>query len=545
VTVLLALGTIAPVGAQSPGDVPRLAVMLVVDQMRADYVARFLGDWTGGLKRLVAEGAWFTEAAYPYLTTVTCAGHTTLATGTFPRTHGMIANEWWDRARKADTPCTDDPATPDVGYLGATLEGDSAAPILVPTFVDELRQTRPTKVVSLSMKARSAIPLAGHGPGIVAWLNTRFDNWLTSSAYAKTPHQVVKRFLDEHPPEREYGRLWSRILPVSHYREPDDADGERAPPGWTRSMPHVLSSASGTPDAEFRDKLERSPMNDERLTQLAMRLVDSERLGKGPGTDVLAIGFSATDRVGHRFGPHSHEVQDTLARLDRLIGRLLSHLDRRVGRGRYVVALSADHGVTPLAERLKQEGKPGGRLQVLPLIQSIRKRLDAAFGPGDHLAAFNGSNMNVYFGDGIYDRLRREGTALDEIVGMLSGTPGVRRVFRSEELTTDAVPPDPLARAAALSYYPGRSGDLVVALGPGWIGSINAAGHGSANADDQRVPIIFMGPGVRPGRYSEAATPADVAPTLASLVGISMPRAEGRTLRVALIPPVTTTAERH
>jgi len=176
---------------------PKLAVILVVDQMRADVVDRFMKDWTGGLKRLVDEGAWFRQAAYPYLTTVTCAGHATIGTGAFPHVHGIFQNTWWDRETHQVVNCVDDASVTDIGYAANAHGGRSASRLLIPTFADEMRAQRSARVVSLALKDRSAIMLAGHGGDAVTWLSESLDGWATSSAFASRP--VVARPL---PPVR-------------------------------------------------------------------------------------------------------------------------------------------------------------------------------------------------------------------------------------------------------------------------------------------------------------------------------------------------------
>src|SRR4051812_10178168 len=174
---------IAPRFSAAPQPPPRLAVVIVVDQMRADYVDRFHGEWTGGLKRMVTQGAWFQNGAYPYLTTVTCAGHASISTGSFPHTHGVFQNAWWDRGARKQMSCTEDPSATDVGYGVRVSGGDSAYRLQVPTFTDQMRSSRQAHVVSLSLKARSAIMLGGHGGDAVTWLTETLDGWGAAAGY--------------------------------------------------------------------------------------------------------------------------------------------------------------------------------------------------------------------------------------------------------------------------------------------------------------------------------------------------------------------------
>lgn len=528
-TLLLTSG-----GGSAAPDAPKLAVILVVDQMRADYIDRFKEEWTGGLKRLVDRGAWFRRAAYPYLTTVTCAGHATVATGVFPRTHGVMQNAWWDRDRHAMITCTEDSNAHDIGYGTPVKGGDSAHQLAVPTFADQMRRQRSAHVVTLALKDRSAIMLAGHGADASTWLSDSLDGWVTSSAFARTPNAAVKTFTDANPIAADYGKTWTRLLPASRYHGVDDGESETAPTGWTSTFPHVLNGTSDHPDLAFYTQWERSPFADAYVGRFAATLAESLELGRHAGTDVLAVSFSTPDLVGHAFGPNSQEVEDLYVHLDRTIGTLLDRLDALVGRGDYVVALTSDHGVTPIPEQLLKAGRDAGRFNVAAMVDAVEKQAQAALGPGEYVARLNGNDL--YFERGAYAKLQASSGAVDAIVRTLAATPGVARVFRSEQLKTpeSAGADDVLLRAAALSYVDGRSGDLVLAPKPGWMFSGSGTTHGTANPDDQQVPIVLMGRRIKAGQYLQPATPADIAPTLAAVCGTTMPNAEGHVLRVAV-----------
>jgi len=510
-------------------------VIIVVDQMRADYVDRFSGNWTGGFARLVSQGAWFRNAAYPYAETMTCAGHATIATGVFPHTHGIVQNEWPVGDRREEPSCVDDPASPDVGYLTPPTGGHSARQLLVPTFADLMRAGG-AHVAAVSLKADAAIALVGHGGDAVTWVNDRLDGLATSRAYTALPVPAVTAFAQANPIETYFRRTWDRLLPIARYPDPDAGVGEAVPRGWSTSFPHVLNGGGRTPDVDFRAQWLRSPFVDEYIGRLAGSLVDSIRLGKGAGTDVLAVSLSATDEVGHIFGPRSQEIQDTLARLDRTLGSLFDRLDTSVGRNRYVVALTSDHGVTPIPEQARREGRDAGRLDPADIAGAVDARLVAAWGRGRYVAALAGSNMNLYFMPGVYDRLRGSPALVDDLVRIIQGMPGVYSVLKADQVrdVPSAASGDPVVRAVALSYYPGRSGDLLIVLKPGWNSTAYPSMHGSPWPDDQRVPLFLMGAGIQTGQYTQAVTPADIAPTLAVLSGISMPKVEGRVLREAL-----------
>src|SRR5262249_38382534 len=251
--------------------------------------------------------------------------------------------------------CTQDPAAHDFGYGIATTGGDSAYRLQVPTFADQMRSRRSAHVVSLALKDRSAVMLAGHCGDAVTWLSNALDGWQSSGVYADAPVAAVKAFIDANPISADFGKTWVRMLPATSYSGPDDGVGEAPPRGWTRSFPHVLNGESGKPDTSFVTQWERSPYADAYVGRFAAALVQSLQLGKHEGTDVLAVSFSSPDLVGHTFGPRSHEVQDMYAHLDGTLGMLFEALDAQVGKGQWVAGLSADHGVTPIPEQLVAE----------------------------------------------------------------------------------------------------------------------------------------------------------------------------------------------
>src|SRR5262245_3506526 len=467
--------------SQAPIGQPTLAVIIVVDQMRADYIDRFQRNWSRGLKRLVKDGAWFRNAAYPYLQTITCAGHATISTGAFPRVHGIPSNQWWDRESGRQMACTEDPSVTNFGYDGPGKEHNSAYRLKVPTLADALRTERGARVVTISVKPRSAIMLAGHGGDAITWMSEGADTWLTSSAFSQGPVAEVKHFIDAHPVNADFGKIWTRLLPPSRYRELDDDKSERPPGGWTPAFPHPLTGTIGKPDATFRAQWDISPFADAYTARMAASLVDSLELGQRATTDLLGLSFSATDRIGHKFGPNSQEVQDQLARLDRTLGDLLDHLDAKVGRNQYVVALTADHGVTPIPEQLVRASLEGGRVATVDIVNRIEAKIGPALGAGKHVAILDGRDMNLYFAPGVYDKLLAAPRLLDEVVDAIEGVPGVGHAYRAEQLRRVEPSSDDWLRAAALSYVEGRSGDIIIALRPGWMSSSDATTHGVAS----------------------------------------------------------------
>ncbi len=537
--------TAKPPAGTSPHR-PKLVVILVVDQMRGDYVDKFRGQWTGGLKRLVDEGAWFRDAAYPYAATETCVGHATISTGSFPASHGMVSNEWWDRAQQKETSCTSDPKIKSIRYGGATTDGgDNVNKMLVPAFADELKyqSITPTRIVTFSLKARAAITLAGHQGDAVSWFDTAQGLWMTSSAYPVAP--FVEEYAKSHPVSGDYGKTWAPLLPDSAYFYDHTAFGVVPPDGYGPSLPHLLHGKDGAtaPDASFYLQWEVSPYSQTYLADLAANAVDKLHLGNGSGTDFLGVSFSSLDYVAHAFGPRSWEVQDELARLDRDLATFFAHLDKSVGRENYVVAFSADHGGAPIPEDLQKTGIDSGWLSLAEIHEVADRALEAFDLPKPAVADVGGSE--VYFKPGVYEKILANPAALNAVRSAVENIPGVATVYLAGELEDRPATQDPIRRAEAAGFFPARSGDLVVVPKPYWPWDYSkpkgvrhyATTHGSPYYYDQRVPVIFMGDGIQPGQYHAEATPADIAPTLAELCDITLLSRDGHVLADALAKP--------
>ncbi len=521
-------GAQSPTGQTSPSS-PSLVVVLVVDQFRADYTSRFQHQWTKGLRRLLDESAWFRQARYPYFIAETCAGHATIATGSFPNIHGQFMNEWWDRSRSQMANCTDDPTARTLSYGDPLPGGHSALPLQVATLSDEMRVQlpEPPRIVSMAIKIRSALMMAGHGADAVTWFEGK--SLATSSAYGTGRVPFVSAFLAEHPAERDVGRTWDRALPASDYVYPDTTPEAVSRAGWGPGLPHALP---GSADDAFYTAWIRTPFSDRYIAEMAIDAIDALELGQQARTDYLAVSFSALDRVGHDYGPRSHEVQDTLVRLDETLGLLLDHLDERVGPDRYVLALTADHGVIPIPEQIAKMGFDAGRLDVDIVRTRVDEALQPFLGAGPHVAMINQSEL--YFEPGVYETLGGNPDAMQAAIDAIMTVPGVLTVYRSEDVPGLRESTDVGERAVALSYVPGRSGDLVIVPRMYWSTSTYPAGHGTFYGYDTRVPIFLTGSGIRQGRFDTDASPADIAPTLAYLSGVTLARPDGRVLTEAL-----------
>ena len=515
---------------------PKLLVLIVVDQMRGDYVDKFRHQWSRGLHRLVTDGAWFRRADYPYYNTVTCPGHTSVSTGTVPSVHGIVLNSWWDRDAKKMVACTDDEHVAAISYgKPVSARGESLARLRSTTLADELRAQLPSppRIAAFSLKARAALPLGGRRPDAVAWFDDE-GAWVTSTAVATAPVAAVRQFVAANPVENDARVVWDRALPKDMYLYEDPAVALHARKGeMTPAFPHPLLDVEPALDKSFYDRWQSSPLADEYLARMSTSVLETLHVADAAGPNLLGIGFSTLDKVGHDYGPHSHEVQDVLIRLDRTLGDLWARLDRLVGSGNYTVALTADHGVAPVPERMNAMGLDAGRVSADAIVSSVEASIAATLGPGTYVARF--VHDYVYLQPGVYENLRARAGAVKKLTEDLRRVPGVLNAYSRDDLEANRFE-DPMLRLAAASHDASRSGDVMVVFRPYWIESDSTAAHGTGYAYDTHVPVILMGKGITPGEYLQPASPTDIAPTLAFLAGITMPQAAGRVLAEALSP---------
>jgi len=413
----------------------------------------------------------------------------------------------------------------------------------IPSFAEELKfQTgSATRVVTLSLKARASITMAGHKGDAATW----FDNggWVTSSAYGTMP--FIEDYVKAYPVSRDYGKTWTLSLPESAYWYDEKATNAGPPEGWDSTFPHALrgKAAGSEPDSAFYEQWATSPYADNYLTELAKLAVDSLGLGKSGGVDFLGVSYSSVDYVGHGFGPRSREIQDILVGLDKNLADLFNHLDQKVGRGNYVVALSADHGGTPIPEDMQKTGVDAGRLSLAEVQDKIEKILDSFSYPKPGIARISGND--IYFGPGVYDRLQTDGATRQAVIDAILGQTGVVGVYPAEALDDRPATLSSMRKAFSFSYFGGRSGDLFLLQKPYWLldysppgkGRDTGTGHGSPYYYDQRVPILMMGKDINRGEFYGDVTPADIAPTLAALCGITLSTRDGHVLAQALTKP--------
>jgi predicted AlkP superfamily pyrophosphatase or phosphodiesterase len=521
---ICALALVGLAGAVSSGQQPprpRLILVLSIDQMRFDYLTRFQKLYTGGLKTLTEGGAIFSNAMYRHAANETGPGHSVILSGMHPSHSGIIANEWWDSFRRTIVNVVDDPVQ---GTLGGTGRAASPANFIGFTVGDVLKHSSPSsRVVGISSKDRSAILMAGKRADAAYWFENAGGNFVTSTYYMSSPPAWLTAFNARHIVDRYAGRSWNRLLD-------DPALYEKlAGPDWVNAeadgkdlvFPHTLPAAGDTLSARVR----QMPFIDEVVLEAALAAMAGHTIGRDEATDILAIGLSATDGVGHRYGPDSQEAMDQLLRLDRLLGDLLKTIGETVGMDGTLIVLTADHGVVPLVEQLAAHGEDARRIAPATLLAAVNKALAARFPGVDGIVSYFAGD--VYFDPLVLqkNKIRRadvERTVRDAL--LKTGT--IAEVYLREDLLDDAPPRDPYIALFRNSFFDSRSPDANILLKPRYYlsGQAGGTGHVTPYEYDRHVPVIFYGAGIKAGWYGNEAGPEDIAPTLARILGLSMPK---------------------
>jgi len=519
--LFLAAAALLRAGAVSAQTAPpKLVVFLSIDQGRAEYLERFRPALEGGLALLLERGVIFTETHHAHATTITAPGHASLSTGRFPSHSGIVGNDWYDRSEKREVYCVEDRDSPVLTVAGRgtgrpKFLGRSPRRLRGSALGDWMkRRSRASKVYSAGGKDRSAVLMGGKNADGAFWFDGESGQWVTSRYYMDDYPVWVREFHARRLADSYFGRTWEP-LPVPEALlsamkiEASGAGAEGS------GVPQFLGQGTLSEDSGFYHSLFETPFLESYLLLFAENLVREEGLGADDATDLLALGFSSIDSVGHDYGPNSRELLDAVLRLDRELGAFFRFLDGAVGLGRVAVALSADHGVAPLPEYQARHGLSGGRVSTSDLACLAR-----AGKPGWFVAPLHFDDKAL-----AEENVNRE--AAEALVAEeLSACPGVARVWtrtaiENAEHAKGAV--DPTLLQFVRSFYPGRSPDLFVQFAEGLIDDDDGTTHGSAYEYDTHVPGIVFWPGVPPRSLEERIATVDLAVTIASLLGVETP----------------------
>lgn len=498
--------------ASPPGDGPKLVVLMVVDQLPAELLERYDTLFTGGFRRLLDDGYRFRNATHDHAFTETAPGHTTLSTGVYPSRHGIVANGWSERSGRGwrSVYSVEDLDRRILGY--PRLPGRGPANIEHSGLPDWIAASdADARVVSISKKDRAAIGLAAQALGEVYWLADQGGQFITSDAYRSRYPEWVSRFNQIMMPRVYADTVWESIVPAGEraLTRPDTSMYELD--GVHTAFPHRPADLGdeGSPEALNHWRYEYTPFPDRAVMSFTIDAIRDLQLGQRSSVDYLGVSFSQTDLVGHHFGPWSREQLDNLLRLDQELGELLTYLDHAVGPGRWVLALSADHGVLPIPEELAKEGVDAKRL---------------------------GRTERTEFMNAIQSTA---GRGEDALAHALADLPFVAAAYTFDEIE-HGEPADSFEVLYAHSHSRERLGRLEERWGVdarfrpdilSWTAGGTPATHGSPYYYDRHVPLIFLGSSIPAGVSDERAATVDVAPTLARLAGVRAPEdLDGRVL---------------
>ena len=523
---LLAAILAMPAMAQNPFRRPKLVVGVVVDQMRWDYLYRYqerFGD--NGFKRLMREGFNCKNTMLNYIPAVTAIGHTSIYTGSVPAIHGIAGNDFHIDGKQ--TYCTDDAA---VATVGSNSDAGKMSPhnLKVTTIGDELHLATNyrSKIISVSLKDRASILPGGHTADGAYWFDAETGNFITSTYYRKDLPGWLKQFNDRQLAKHYLSQDWETLYPTESYKNStaDNNSYENPFPGAdTPTMPVATSKLM---DSEGLGLIRNTPYGNTLTIDLALAAIDGERLGNRGETDMLAVSLSSTDYIGHQFGTYAIETEDTYLRLDRDIARLLAALDQKIGKGEYLLFLTADHAAAHNFKFLTDKGIPAGGWDIEKTKAALNSHLKAEFKTDCNLVS-GLLNYQIFLDNEKIDSL---GISKENVVAAaidyIKRGEGVYCAVEQENAGT-ATLPSPIKDRIVNGYYPGRSGEIQIIMQPGWYGleseATGGTDHGVWHPYDTHVPLIFFGSGINPGATFTPVEITDIAATVCALLHIQMP----------------------
>lgn len=504
---------------------PKLVVGIVVDQMRYDYLTRFESKYgEGGFKRMMNEGFNCKNNHFNYVPTYTGPGHASVYTGTTPKYHGIISNNWYDKETKETVYCAQDDS---VESVGTTSKAGKMSPnrMLTTSFADENRlftQMR-GKSIGIAIKDRGAILPAGHAANAAYWFHGMDEGvWITSTFYRNDLPQWVKDFNSSDIAE-SYFKVWDTYMPIETYIESgnDLNNYERGFKGKeTATFPYDLAALKS--ENNGFDILKATAYGNSITLDFALAAIKGEALGQDNETDVLTVSFSSTDYVGHNFGVNSKEIEDTYIRLDKDLERLFNYLDANVGENEYTVFLTADHGAVDVPAYLESVKIPAGYLDYNDRKERFTNFLESSYGTKDIVE--NVSNNQIFFnklklkelGLNIHDV---EQALVDEQISY----PNIAKVYTATAMNSTNFTSG-IEALLQNGFNQKRSGDVIIVDDIAHIAySRTGSTHGSGLSYDTHVPLLFFGKGIKHGETLDKTVIPDIAPTMSALLGISFP----------------------
>ncbi|MHA8068760.1 alkaline phosphatase PafA [Aquirufa ecclesiirivi] len=500
---------------------PALVVGIVVDQMRYDYLYKYQDRYSdNGFKRLMREGLNCQDNHYNYAPTVTAAGHASVYTGTVPAVHGIVGNDWTDVATGKKVYCTEDSTVTTVGTTGKT-GFMSPKNLWTSTITDQLRiaQNFRSKTIAIALKDRGAILPGGHTANGSYWYDSKEGRWITSSFYMKELPSWVQKFNAEEKALNYVKQGWNTLYPIETYVQSaeDNLPFEgKLPSEKTPTFPHALEGPNPL------EIIRSTPYGNSITKDFALKAIEEEKLGQNNQTDFLALSFSSTDYVGHAFGPQSIELEDTYLRLDRDIAELLTYLDKKFGKDRVLVFLTADHAVAEVPGYLHSKKMPGGVFEASKALTEAKNALQKEFG-SDKLIV-GSENSQLYIDHALLEKLAINRKKLHQVISTAySKIEGTSTIVDMQDVANSTLI-QPYKELVSNGYHPARSGDFMILLKPQWfMGGKTGTTHSTLYAYDTHVPLLFYGWKVKPQEISSRTSISDISTTLANWLGCMEP----------------------
>lgn len=502
---------------------PKLVVGIVVDQMRWDYLYRYQKRYTdGGFKRLLGEGFSCDNTMIPYVPSVTAIGHTCIYTGSVPSIHGIAGNNFVKEGKKVY--CTDDDS---VKPVGTTSKAALMSPrnLWVSTIGDEMKiaSNGRAKVVGVALKDRASILPAGHNPNGAFWFDDQTGCFITSSYYMDRLPKWVEAFNGKRLPEQYLSQKWNTLYPKNTYTESTTDENE-----YENGIREGVKATLPLNLPELYKKygygiIRNTPFGNSLTLDMAKAAIDGEQLGADDETDLLAVSCSSTDYIGHQVGTHAIETEDTYLRLDKAIADFLAYLDSKVGKGNYLVFLSADHGAMNNAAFLQDRRIPAGSWNASTTAKKLNQVLAKEYPEaGDIVKTV--MNYQVFFNRDVIKSKQLDFDNIKQtVVNVLKEDPSVLYACDMAKASTESIPEEVKSRIIN-GYNRERSGDAVIILKPNFYAhSMKGTDHGAWNSYDTHIPLVFMGWGIKHGATTKQTFMTDIAPTIAAMLHVQAP----------------------
>ena len=518
-------------GAYLPPDKPRLVIGIIVEQLRFDQLEKFRDRMSeNGIKRLINEGTYFRSAAYDYMLTQSAPGYSTIATGTEPSYHGITSDNWYVPLKDELIYCTKDIS---VNPVGGSYESGLHSPVNLQasTFTDELKMASggKSKVYAVGITEQSAIFSAGHSADGAFWFDNTTGTWMSSTYYMQNLPAWVNDFNAMRYPETYLNSSWNLLKPAADYADclPDSNKFEKGFNGLNY-FPYDLkkmNQAAGRNSTRTFSLLRETPFSDTFTTNFAIKLIEQENLGKDDTTDFLAVCYSSTDYIGHRFGPSSVEAGDAIFRLDKDIETLLTSLNDKLGKKNILVYFTATHGVSEIPAVLQATRIPANYFNQNQALQLLRSYLNAVYGEGNWVKGY--SEKQIFLNRTLIEDARIQLEDIQKKVArFLTQFTGVSSAYPYSAFEANDYGNGHLKRIVN-NFSPQRSGDVIVTLNPGWVEKEEGhlTNHNSPYQYDSHVPLIWYGWTVNRATVMRNVNITDIAPTLSSLCKVPYPNA--------------------